>query len=80
MQRNLQRKSMPCCLRGELPAPPNNTKIKNMNQSIEAILEQADVYGLRSEVRATAIAIVRENPSLPTGSAYMMAAQEWDIL
>ena len=51
-----------------------------MNQSVEAILEQADIYGLRSEVRAEAIAIIRENPSLPTGSAYMMAAQEWDIL
>jgi len=51
-----------------------------MNQSVEAILEQADIYGLRSEVRATAMAIVRENPSLPTGSAYLMAAQEWDIL
>lgn len=51
-----------------------------MSQSIEAILEQADIYGLRSEVRATAMAIVRENPTLNTGSAYLMAAQEWDIL
>jgi len=51
-----------------------------MNQSIEAILEQADIYGLRSEVRAEAMAILRENPTLNTGSAYMMAAQEWDIL
>lgn len=51
-----------------------------MNQTVEAILEQADVYGLRSEVRATAMAIVRENPTLNTGSAYMMAAQEWDVL
>jgi hypothetical protein len=55
------------------------TQIK-MNQTVETILEQADIYGLRSEVRATAMAIVRENPSLPTGSAYMMAAQEWDVL
>lgn len=47
---------------------------------VEAILEQADIYGLRSEVRATAMAIVRENPTLSTGSAYMMAAQEWDVL
>jgi len=70
---------MPCCLRGELPAPPNY-KSNTMNQSVEAILEQADIYGLRSEVRATAMAIVRENPSLPTGSAYMQAAYEWDIL
>jgi len=70
---------MPCCLRGESPAPPNY-KFNIMNQSIEAILEQADIYGLRSEVRAEAMAILRENPTLNTGSAYMMAAQEWDIL
>ena len=47
---------------------------------VEAILEQADIYGLRSEVRATAIAIIRENPTMDTGSAYMEAAMEWDIL
>ena len=64
---------------GGVAAPPNY-KSSTMNQSVEAILEQADIYGLRSEVRATAMAIVRENPSLPTGSAYMMAAQEWDVL
>ena len=51
-----------------------------MNQSVEAILEQADIYGLRSEVRAEAMAIIRENPTLNTGSAYMKAAQEWDVL
>jgi len=55
-------------------------QINTMDQSVEAILEQADIYGLRSEVRATAMAIVRENPSLNTGSAYMQAAYEWDIL
>ena len=64
---------------GGVAAPPNY-KSNTMNQSVEAILEQADIYGLRSEVRATAMALVRENPTLPTGSAYMMAAQEWDIL
>jgi hypothetical protein len=47
---------------------------------VEAILDQADIYGLRSEVRATAMALIRENPTLNTGSAYMMAAQEWDVL
>lgn len=55
-------------------------QMQERSQSVEAILEQADIYGLRSEVRSTAMAIIRENPSLPTGSAYMMAAQEWDIL
>ena len=51
-----------------------------MNQTIEMIMEQADIYGLRSEVRATAIAIVKEDPTISTGSAYAMAAHEWDIL
>ena len=51
-----------------------------MDQTIQTILEQADVYGLRSEVRAEAIAILRENPTLATGSAYTRAAYEWDIL
>lgn len=58
----------------------NITQEMNSAPQVEAILEQADIYGLRSEVRATAMALVRENPTLSTGSAYMMAAQEWDIL
>jgi len=58
----------------------NITQEINSAPQVEAILEQADIYGLRSEVRATAMAIIRENPFLPTGSAYMMAAQEWDVL
>ena len=51
-----------------------------MNQTIEMIMEQADIYGLRSEVRATAMAIVKEDPTISTGSAYTMAAYEWDVL
>ena len=51
-----------------------------MNQTIEMIMEQADIYGLRGEVRATAMAIVNEAPTVSTGSAYTMAAYEWDIL
>ena len=47
---------------------------------LEAILEQADIYDLRTEVRATAMAIIRENPTMDTGSAYMAAAMEWDVL
>ena len=50
-----------------------------MSQSIEMIMEQADIYGLRSEVRATAMAIIKEDPTISTGSAYAMAAYEWDI-
>ena len=96
LRRNSQRKRvLPCCLRGELPAPPNYkyamlfeggwepppiTKINNMNGTIEMIMEQADIYGLRHEVRATAIAIAKEDPTITTGSAYAMAAYEWDIL
>ena len=51
-----------------------------MNVTIEMIMEQADIYGLRGEVRATAMAIVKEDPTVSTGSAYTMAAYEWDIL
>ena len=51
-----------------------------MDQTIQTILEQADIYGLRSEVTPEAKAILRENPTLATGSAYTMAAHEWDIL
>ena len=51
-----------------------------MDQTIEMIMEQAYIYGLRGEVRATAMAIVREDPTVSTGSAYAMAAYEWDIL
>lgn len=47
---------------------------------IEMILEQADVYGLRCEVRSTAMAFMKENPRLGSGSAYTQAAYEWDIL
>jgi len=49
-------------------------------QTVEAILEQADLYGLRSEVRAEAMAILKEDPTVNTGSAYMQAAYEWDVL
>jgi hypothetical protein len=35
---------------------------------------------LTSEVRAEAMAILKENPTVTTGSAYAMAAYEWDIL
>ena len=43
-------------------------------------MEQAGIYGLRGEVRATAMAIVKEDPTISTGSAYAMAAYEWDVL
>lgn len=46
---------------------------------VEMILEQADIFSLRTEVRSTAIAILRENPNIDTGSAYLMAAIEWDV-
>ena len=50
------------------------------NQTIERVMEQADIYGLRGEVRPTAMAIIKEDPTISTGSAYTMAAYEWDIL
>lgn len=46
---------------------------------VDMILDQADLYSLRTEVRSTAIALLQENPNLDTGSAYLMAAIEWDI-
>ena len=50
------------------------------NQTIEMVMEQADIYGLRGEVRATAMAIIKDDPTVSTGSAYAMAAYEWDIM
>jgi hypothetical protein len=49
------------------------------NDVVEMILEQADILSLRTEVRSTAIAILQENPNMDTGSAYLMAAIEWDV-
>lgn len=46
---------------------------------IQMVLEQADTYSLRSEVRSEAMAILKENPNIDTGSAYLMAAIEWDV-
>ena len=48
--------------------------------TVEMILEQAQMYGLRAEVRATAMAFIKDNPKLNTGSAYTQAAYEWDVL
>ena len=52
--------------------------IKKM--TVEMILEQAKMYGLRAEVRATAIAFIKDDPKLNAGSAYTQAAYEWDVL
>jgi len=46
---------------------------------VQMVLEQAEMYSLRSEVRAEAMAILKENPNIDTGSAYLMAAIEWDV-
>ena len=51
-----------------------------INQTVESVMEKAGVWGLRSEVRAEAIALLKENPMLDTGSAYIMAARDWDVL
>ena len=57
----------------------NVAKELEQNDQIEDILKTADVYHLRAEVRAPAMAILREVPKITTGSAYEMAAYEWDI-
>jgi hypothetical protein len=49
------------------------------NDVVQMILSKADDYELRNEVRAEAMAILKENPNIDTGSAYLMAAIEWDI-
>ena len=46
---------------------------------VQMVLEQAEMYSLRSEVRSEAMAILKENPNIDTGSAYLMAAIEWDV-
>jgi hypothetical protein len=50
------------------------------NNTIEAVMEKAEEWGLRSEVRAEAMALIKEDPTLDTGSAYIMAARDWDVL
>jgi hypothetical protein len=56
-----------------------NPKKATTEDVVEMILEQADMFSLRTEVRSTAIAILKENPNMDTGSAYLMAAIEWDV-
>ena len=46
---------------------------------VEMILSKADDFELRSEVRSEAMAILKEDPNIDTGSAYLMAAIEWDV-
>ena len=80
LRRNSQPKSVAMLFEGGVASSPQLQNLDKMNQTIEMIMEQADIYGLRGEVRATAMAIVREDPTVSTGSAYAMAAYEWDIL
>ena len=60
---------------------PKNTNPYTMKTKdvVQMILSKADDYDLRNEVRAEAIAILKENPNIDTGSAYLMAAIEWDV-
>jgi hypothetical protein len=51
----------------------------NYKDVVDAILKEAEKYGLKTEVRSTAIAFMMEDPTLDSGSAYFMAGQEWDI-
>jgi hypothetical protein len=46
---------------------------------VQMILSKADDHDLRIEVQSEAIAILKENPGIDTGSAYLMAAIEWDV-
>jgi len=60
---------------------PKNTNPYTMRTKdvIQMVLEQADIHSLRNEVRSEAMAILKENPNIDTGSAYLMAAIEWDV-
>jgi len=51
-----------------------------INQTVESVMEKAGRWGLRSEVRAEAIALLKEVFFLKKKSAYDMAARDWDIL
>ena len=60
---------------------PKNTNPYTMKTKdvVQMILSKADDYELRNEVRSEAMAILKENPNIDTGSAYLMAAIEWDV-
>lgn len=60
----------------KVPPPPQKEKMKNI---VESVLKEAEKYGLVTEVRSTAIAFMMEDPTLDSGSAYIMAGQEWDV-
>ena len=51
----------------------------NYQDIVDSVLKEAAKHGLITEVRSTAIAFMMEDPTLDSGSAYLMAANEWDI-
>ena len=46
-------------------------------QQIEEILQEANAYGLRSEVKAWADMYMKVNPKLNKVTAYEMGYKEW---
>ena len=56
----------------------NDDRLLN-DRIIETVMREARYYGLETEVRSTAMALLKENPELDSGSAYHYAALEWDI-
>jgi len=50
-----------------------------MEDIVQKVLNEANKYGLVTEVRSTAMAFMMEDPSLDSGSAYIMAGEEWDV-
>ena len=51
-------------------------KINEVEQ-IELLLEEANAYGLREEVKNEAEKFMKEDPTLDTLDAYFMAYSEW---
>lgn len=49
-------------------------------ESIEAILQEADRFGLRWEVEQTAMRYLADNPEIDMVSAYEDALIDWDCV
>ena len=49
----------------------------NDEEDIELLLEEANAYGLRTEVEQWAMQLLKEDPDLSRLEAYVMAYNEW---
>jgi len=49
----------------------------NDEEDIELLLEEANAYGLRTEIEQWAIQLLKEDPDLSRLEAYVRAYNEW---